>query len=116
MFQVPSTIKKIATMADRGLRLTVDTNEVDPKEQGELFALKDKFGWFLFKESEFINADTFNLPEIKPEYHGDKTPGSRLRGILYRVWESQGSQKTFEEFYRIKMEEICTWLKEKYLI
>ena len=115
MFKVPSTIKKVATMTDRGLRLTVDTNELDPKDQAELFSLKDKFGWFLFKETKFEESDVLDLPDIKPEFKGDKTPSQRMRGIIYVIWEKLGSQKTFEEFYKSKVEEINTWLKDKYL-
>ena len=98
LFQVPSTVNKITTLADSTIRLVVDCQETSPEEMAKLFALKGRFGWFLFKEDEVVFED---LPTEKaPEFKGDKTPSQRLRATLYVYWKECTNQKPdFNTFY-----------------
>jgi hypothetical protein len=111
---IPSYFSGFRTLADGTWRITVDTQELAEHEANDIVHNVRKSGYFLFiPNNEKVDVDSLNLPEAAPEYKGDKTPGQRLRGILYRLWESLGAKGTFEEFYRIKMEEICNHFKAK---
>ena len=113
IFQVPSAIHKIQTLVDGGVKLFVITQELSPDEMAILFSLKNKIGWFLFKEQP-IKEEDLEVPEVDIEV-GEKTPSQRLRAILYVIWEKSKPTSTFDEFYRQKMEMLINWLKEKYL-
>jgi len=86
-FQVPATVSKITTMADKSLRLQVDTQELSKEDKAEVFGLHECLGWFMFSEVEIVENDFKDLPEIKVD--GDnKTPSQRLRDRLFRYYES----------------------------
>lgn len=111
MLRVPSAISKITTMSDGGLRLQVDTQELDARDKADVMGLHKKIGWFIFSESEITESD---IPTEQVDFKNDKTPGQRLRSVLYRLWEQeQGGYKEFETYYRAKMELIINSLKEK---
>ena len=47
----------------------------------------------------------------------EKTPSQRLHSVLFLVWRQQYSEthKTFDEFYKLMMENIITQFKNKLL-
>lgn len=112
LFQTPSTIQSVRTLVDGGTKLDIITQELDPNEMTELFSLKGKLGWFLFKENVIKEEDLKDLPDVKVD-KGEKTKGQRLRSVLYKLWETTGRTKTSEEFYNEYMEKIITSIKEK---
>lgn len=112
MFQVPSTIQSVRTLVDGGTKLDIITQELSPDEMTELFTLKGKIGWFLFKENVINPDDIKDLPDIKVD-KGEKTKAQRLRGVVYKLWETTGRTKTSEEFYNEYMEKIINSIKEK---
>lgn len=112
MFQVPSYIQGLRTLADNTIRLTVDCQELSPEECAQIFMLKGKQGWFVFKENEIKAED---IPDTNVEFKGDKTPSQRLRNCLYVYWKEQTSQtEDFNTFYtkwiEKKLEEIKNYL------
>jgi hypothetical protein len=113
MFQVPSYITKITTMRDRSLRLQVDTQELKPDESAKVFDLYDKFGFFLFKDSD-IKPEDLDIPDVKPEFKSDKSPSQRLRGVIYRYFEQLDNHNIpFDDFYKKEMEKIIEHYKSK---
>lgn len=112
LLKVPAEISRIQTMADGGLRLFVDTQEISSKDKGLVMELHKKLGWFLFSETSIEKEDVLDLPEIKLD-KGQKSPSLRLRNVLYLVWEQQGKKGSSEEFYKNYMERIIIKLKEQ---
>ena len=114
LFQVPATITKITTMADRSFRLQVDTErELTPAEATLLFSLNSNSGYFLFKPEVFVVDDVEEIPEYKPEEKSEKSPSQRLRAVLYRLWEQSGKIGDFELFYRTRMDRLIDQIKER---
>ncbi len=111
LFQAPSTINKISTLVDSTIRIVVDCQELPPEQMAEIFRLKGKLGWFLFKENEIVIED---VPEVEAEFEGQKSLSERLRNTLYVYWKKrydEGSiKKNFEEFrkewYERKIQQI----------
>lgn len=99
------------SMADGGIRVFVDTNELTPDQSTLLFGFKGQEGYFIFSPSE-VDVEQLDIPDVTPEFRGEKTPSQRLRASLYKVWESNGSRGSFETYYRSKMEEIINKVKE----
>jgi hypothetical protein len=112
LFQVPSTIQSVRTLVDGGNKLDIITRELNPDEMTRLFELRGKEGWFLFKENVIEQEDIKDLPDVRIEKF-DKTPGQRLRAILYRLWETTSQTKTADEFYKDYMEKLISSIKEK---
>jgi len=69
-------------------------------------------GWFLFS-GETIKSEELDLPDVKPEFKGDKTVSQRQRNVLYVYWEQNGSKGTFDNFYKQKLEIYINSIKEK---
>lgn len=115
VFKTQATISKVQTLSDGSIRIYVDTqSDLAPETQADLFNQRNKLGWFVFSEAGILEKD-LNLPEIEPEFKGDKSPGQRLRAVYYRIWENTNKSKTFEQYYKEQMEKYINYLKEKHL-
>lgn len=112
MIKIPSTIHKITTLVDRGLKLEIYTQELTEEANAELFKLHNKIGVFCFAENDIQEKDLQYLPDIKIEKWA-KSPSQRLRNVLYKLWETTSREKTFEEFYITSMEDLIDKLKEQ---
>lgn len=112
MLRIPSTIHKVETTADGGLKLVVLTQELSHEDETEVMRLKKQLGHFVFSVSDVIKEE--DIPKEQLEFKNDKSPGQRLRGVLFRLYEQNSmGHKEFESFYRSKMELIIESLKEK---
>lgn len=113
ILQIPATIESINSRVDGTWSIKVGTQELNEDNTKAIIRLNRKLGYFLFKETPLKEADYLDIPESRPEFAGDKTPSQRLRGVLFVLWQQTKPTKTFDEFYRIRMEAIITWVKEK---
>lgn len=115
MLTCPATIHAVRTLADKSVRLTIDTQELPPDTMTELFGLYDKYGFFAFKEIPIIESDLLNIPEPTPEFKEDVSPSKRIRNCLWILWSQkyQTRYPVFEDFYRAQVEKICDFIKSK---
>lgn len=104
-FQVPSTISKIITMADKSLRLQVDTQELSQQEMAMVFNLYDSLGVFIFSETDIKETDLIDLPEVKVDKE-EKTPSQRLRNRLYVYYSQAINKGDFDSWYKKEMNRI----------
>lgn len=109
---LPAAITKVITMRDKTIRLQVDVQEIPPEAMAELFELHDKLGHFFFKEAFFNQIELKDLPPIKFEV-GERRPSERLRATLFVLWEQAKIDEPFDNFYRKKIEEYISSIKEK---
>ena len=110
-FQTPVIVTSVKTLLDRGLELKLSTRELNAAEKAVLFDLHQKEVWVVFKELP-INPEDVQVGSERIE-RGAKTPGQRLRGVLFILWEQSGSSQDFESWYRTQMETIISKIKEK---
>lgn len=87
-------------MKDGSLKITLVTRELNPKQMAEIFVNLNK------------EVTAIELPEDNSDI---KSPSTRLRNCMFRLWEKEGKEKyeTFELYYRSKMEQIINMLKDK---
>ena len=105
-FQVPATISKIVTMADKTIRLQVDTQELSKEDKAKVFDLHEELGWFIFSLAELTEDDTLNLPEIKND-SDKKTPSQRLRDRLFVYYNhTHANNDGFNDWYIKAMDKI----------
>jgi hypothetical protein len=111
MLKVPSTISRIVTMADGGLRLHVDTQELTASDKAVLMNLYNQLGYFVFAPAnEMITDKDIPTEQLEPS---EKSPSQRLRGVLWILHEKKGGKpEDFEVFYRRYLEKIISKLKD----
>lgn len=113
---LPVIVEGIGTRADRTLKITLGTQELTPKEAGELFSLHQQAAYVMIKAEMFNTAERDLLEKIQAdqtEYNG-KTPSQRLRNVLYRVFETDPqSFNDFTRYYEYQMERLITHFKNK---
>jgi hypothetical protein len=104
-------VTKIATLQDGSVTLSINTQELSPGKAAELFALRKKVCYAYFSASQIENNEKKMVDSLDPELKG-KTPGQRLRNVLYRCWEQnpEGYQDS-DSYYKSKMESIITTYK-----
>lgn len=110
-FQLPVIIEKVESLSDSGWRLRLLTRELEPAEIGLLGGLKGKEIQAAFKEST-IAPDEIKTSEERVE-RGQKTPGQRLRAVLYVRFEQRKPDMDFDSWYKSQMEIIINAVKEK---
>lgn len=104
IFQVASIIKKVESMGDNGWRLKVDTQELSPDQVSQVAGLKDKYGYFLFKENSITEQE---IPEEPAEFKKDKSPSKRLKDRMFVYYKNKNDETVgFNEWYSTSLEEI----------
>lgn len=104
----------IKTMADKGIRVMFDTNELTGNEFQSLFAMKGKAGKLIFSSEDYkLTPDDLVVPDISKDFKEEKTPSQRLRAVLYRLWQQSEQGLDFEVYYRSKMDNFINQLKDK---
>jgi hypothetical protein len=111
MLRVPSTISKVGTMSDGGIRLQVDTQELTPEDKAEMMNLHNKLGYFVFSENVIQEQD---IPNEPIEFMNQKSLSERLRNLLWVLHEKRGGKpEDFEVFRHKYMEAVMAKIKEK---
>lgn len=102
-------------MGNRSIRIQSDTQEnLSDEQMAKLMSFVNKYGWFTFSASSKIEPDYIaNLPPL-PLEKDERSPGNRLRSVLYVFYEQKGKPGgSFETFYRDQMEKFIEFVKEK---
>lgn len=77
-----------------------------------LFSFKGKENWTLHSTSDDLTEA--DVPDEKPDtMTGRKTKAQRLRGVIWKIWEKEGSKGNSEDHYNRVMESLIDQLKEK---
>jgi len=115
MLILPAHLESYRSLKDRTLKLTYETSELSPEQMGQVHESVLKTGFMAFHVDMFSSKQQQLLTELEVDYDDPgKTPSKRLRGVLYRNWEQdQDGYKTFEDYYRSKMEVIIVHFKGK---
>ena len=106
--QCNAIITGIRARVDGSLGLTLSTPELTAEEKVAFMELQNMDCKTLFEPL----SEKADLIEIKGETE-TKTSSQRLRGCLFVLWEQEGKQGDFEQFYKTKMEKIIDWVKGK---
>ena len=114
--QVRCDLAKVETMSHAKIRLQFITDEnIQPSVRAKFMAFHEKYGQLCFLPGEkTIEAeDLLDIPKpVKYEEEG-KSPGQKLRAVLWVYWDQNKPTDTFESFYRTQMERFRNSVKEK---
>jgi hypothetical protein len=115
---LPGLVTKIGTTRDKSFVITFETQDkgtLADSQKAQIVDLLDEYVTAGFKPTAEGSTDPelLDVPDIKQEFKGDKTPSQRLRAVLYVLWEQQKVSEDFEAYYRRQIEKIIDSIKSK---
>jgi len=114
---LPAIYEGSRDLKDRTKKLTFQTNEVTPQQASDLQVCVQQFVYLAVKPEAFTKEQVDVISNLKTDYDDfGKTPGQRLRAVIFRLWEQQNEgYKDFNLYYAFKMEGFINHLKSKLL-
>ena len=110
-----SSITNVVRRKDSSCKVSLLTPKLTDEQLLSLLKLMEKELTTTFDLNEEQDQE-MKLIEVKGDVF-EKTPSQRLHSVLFLVWRQQYSEthKTFDEFYKLMMENIITQFKNKLL-
>lgn len=105
----PVILTSASTRADGSLGLRFATPELKPEDKTVMFEL---LNLNMTMRLDHPDAVVVDLHEVKSEFE-QKTPGQRLRAVLFVWWKQSQEPGEFETFYKHQMEKIIDHIKTK---
>lgn len=110
--KLPAIFSKVTSRVDKSYKLEFETRELSGNDASTLLGLLQQEGYLLYSPNNDITEK--DIPDEKADtMTGRKTQAQRLRAVIYRIWESKGSNGSFETYYQSYMEKVIDQLKEK---
>ena len=115
MLVIPGFLEGYRSLKDKTLKLVFETNEPTPDQMAAIQAALMKAGYMAFHTDMFTDAQLKGITDIQVEFDNPgKTPGQRLRAVLYRNWEKENQgYKNFHDFYIVNMDKMIDHYKAK---
>jgi len=106
-------IGSVKSMVDGSVSITLHTPEISGGKVGELFDLRKKVAYVYISARQVESNEKAMVDGLNPELKG-KSPGQRLRNVLYVAWQQNPEgYKDSESYYVAKMENIITHYKNE---
>jgi hypothetical protein len=111
--KLPAIFSGLKSRKDRSFRLEFDTRELGT-DAAPLLAMQQSECWLVIAPSEDA-VDRVDIPNYKADAGvNQKTPGQRLRAVLFVLWNQQGRPgDTFDSWYSTVMERLIDGYKAK---
>jgi hypothetical protein len=110
LFDVPGDLTIRSFTPTGGVRMSFETQSLTDEEICVIRKASGQYGHILFKGNTFQDED---IPVADCE-DKKKTPGNRLRAVLWIDHIQHGGKKEdFEQFYRAEMEAIISQRKAR---
>lgn len=101
-----ANVKKVSTLVDGSLTVSLDTPEMSNEEAAKLLSLRKIQGLVYISPKQKIDGaimDTIDGTDI--EISGGKSPSKRLRDRLFVYWKKYpGIYQDFEMFYQHELD------------
>jgi len=111
---LPAILSSYRPRADGSWSITLSTNILRADEKVVIDGMHQQLCCVLLKDSEVLNDELEAFDSVEMDLIDAKiTPSQRFRNILYRLWEQEGKNGEFKEFYKVKMEQLCEHFKGK---
>lgn len=115
MIIIPAQLDSLRTLADRTLKVTFETNELNPQDLLGLMENLHQFGYLAFKQEPFGEKEKNMIEEIKSDFEfKGKSSSQRLRSVLYLMYQqnNEGFDSSVKH-YEHHMEKIIDHFKSK---
>ena len=112
---IQATIEGVQTRKDRTLKITIGSQELQPKQMAELLSFNQNLA-YIYVSPKSISSDekgAIDGVQVDKPKQG-KSQSQRLRSTLYKVWETTATGvDNFDAYYEQQMERIIEHLKNK---
>jgi len=89
MIIIPAQLDSLRTLADKTLKVTFETNELNPQDLLGLMENLHQFGYLAFKKEPFRAEEKEIMNDLKSDYQDKgKSSSQRLRSVLYLMWRN----------------------------
>ena len=105
----PVILTSASTRADGSLGLRFATPELRPDEKTAFFEIQNLNLKMLLQPAD---GEPGELKEVKGQFDS-KTPGQRLRGVIFVWFKESNAPGEFEDFYRRQMEVLINYVKDQ---
>lgn len=106
-------IGSVKSLVDGSVSITLVTPEISGGKVGELFDLRKKVAYTYISARQIESNEKAMIDGLNPELKG-KSPGQRLRNVLYVAWQQDNEgYKDSESYYAAKMETIISHYKSE---
>lgn len=115
MIIIPAQLDGYRSLKDRTLKITFETQELNPQDLLGVAENINAFGYLAFKKEPFSEKERNEIESLETNLEDNmKTPSQRLRAVLYRNYErdAQGF-KSFATYYEHQMEILLNHFKAK---
>jgi hypothetical protein len=108
-------VEGLSTRADGSVVIKIATQELDSTDAARIFELRNKYVKYIFSDSNISEADEKLIDDLHlKDGRKIKSPAQRLRSVLFKVYELEGSApEQFDQWYKEKMEELISFFKKK---
>lgn len=115
MIIIPAIYEGSRDLKDKTKKLTFGTNEVTPEQAANLQLMVQEFCYLAIKMEPFTGEQQEVINDLKSDIDAfGKSPGQRMRAVLYRLWEQvPEGYDDFNLYYQFKMEQLINHIKTK---
>jgi hypothetical protein len=113
-FMFAGQIDGFRGLADRSMKISIMTStEVTPDVVAKISEASRKECIIAISPDKFTSEEIDAIDKIKVDFDdGGKTPGQRLRGVFYRMYEQNNERyDTFVDYYNAHMEKLIEHFK-----
>lgn len=115
MIVLPVQLDTYRPLKDKSLKITFETNELNPQELLGIAENLGQFGYMAFKKEPFKAEEKQMLEDLETTYDDKKkTASQRLRSILFLMWQkdNEGFDSSVRH-YDHHLEKIINHFKNK---
>lgn len=112
---IPAQLENYRSLKDKTLKITFETNELNPQDLLGIAENLGQFGYLAFKKEPFKADEKEMMQDLKTDMdERKKTESQRLRSVLYLMWKNDPEGfETSIQHYNFHMEKIITHFKTK---
>ncbi len=83
MITIQAMLSEFRSLADKSLKFSVHTQELNAQDKARLFEFEQTPGFFVFKPTPITESDIQDLPDsVEPDTLVVKSPSSRLHAVI----------------------------------
>lgn len=115
MIILPAILEGLSILKDKTVKLIFYTNELNPKQFGDIAQKIQSYGYLAFNDEAFEKEQIKQIEELKADYEDHtKSYSQRLRNVFYLMWKKDNKDfKTHEEHYNYMMNSLLEHYKSK---
>jgi hypothetical protein len=115
MIIIPAALENYRSLKDKSLKITFETNELNPQDLLGIAENLGQFGYLAFKRELFKVEEKQLIEDLETSYDDKKKSASqRLRAVLYLMWQKDNEGfDTSVRHYDHHLEKIINHFKSK---